>query len=91
MNPIDQAMSEGVRAAYRRGQEEESMEPLCRVDDAGQPVGRIQDGDFVIFYDIRGEREVELTEAFVRPRGVGFPVDPELAVNFATMIEYDAK
>ena len=91
MNPIDQAMSEAVRGAYRRGQEEETMEPLCRVDDAGQPVGRIQDGDFVVFYDIRGEREVELTEAFVRPRGVGFPVDPELAVNFATMIEYDAK
>ena len=30
-------------------------------------MGRIQDGDYVIFYDIRGEREVELTSAFVDP------------------------
>ena len=51
-------LAEGVRAAYRAGEDDETMEPLVRVDDDGEPIGRIQDGDYVIFYDIRGEREI---------------------------------
>lgn len=65
------------------------MEPLVRVDAQGRPVGRIANGDAVVFYDIRGEREVELTSAFVEPGFPHFAVDPALHVDFATMIEYD--
>lgn len=80
-------MSEAVRAAYQSGQEDEAIEPLVRVDGTGQPVGRIGDGDYVIFYDIRGEREIELTSAFVTPEFPHFPQQP-IKVHFATMIEY---
>ncbi|MCL7452934.1 MAG: phosphoglycerate mutase (2,3-diphosphoglycerate-independent) [Anaerolineae bacterium] len=80
-------MSEAVRAAYRTGQEDETLEPLVRVDAQGRPVGGIQDGDYVIFYDIRGEREVELTAAFVDGEFPHFP-RPPMTVGFATMIEY---
>ena len=58
-------MSTAVLKAYEAGEEDEALEPLTRVDQNGQPVGRIQDGDYVIFYDIRGEREIELTSAVV--------------------------
>ena len=57
-------LAEAVRAAYARGQTDYSMEPLVRVDADGQPLGLIQDGDAVIFCCRRGEREIELTEAF---------------------------
>lgn len=87
MRVIDRSMSEAVRDAYARGQDEERMEPLVRVDGAGRPVGRIGPGDSVIFYDIRGEREVELTAALVEPGFAHFPVEP-LGLRFATMIEY---
>ena len=80
-------MAEAVRAAYRVGQEDETLEPLVRVDGAGRPAGRIHDGDYVIFYDIRGEREVELTSAFVARDFLHFPRQP-MAAHFATMIEY---
>ncbi len=80
-------MAEAVRTAYRAGQEDESLEPLVRVDADGQPVGSIQDGDYVVFYDIRGEREVELTSAFVDRDFTHFPRSP-MTVHFATMIEY---
>ncbi len=86
---VDRAMSQAVREAYARGEEEETMEPLVRVDAVGRAVGRIAPGDSVIFYDIRGEREVELTSAFVDKAFDHFPVDPDLDVRFATMIEYD--
>jgi 2,3-bisphosphoglycerate-independent phosphoglycerate mutase len=80
-------MAEAVRAAYHTGQEDETLEPLVRVDEQGQPVGIIGDGDYVIFYDIRGEREIELTSAFVAG---DFPYfdRPPISVGFATMIEY---
>jgi 2,3-bisphosphoglycerate-independent phosphoglycerate mutase len=80
-------MAEAVRAAYRAGQEDETLEPLVQVDRHGRPVGCIRDGDYVIFYDIRGEREIELTEAFVSCDFPHFPRQP-MRVHFATMIEY---
>ena len=80
-------MAGAVRAAYRTGQEDETLGPLVRVDRHGQPIGTIQDGDYVIFYDIRGEREVELTSAFVDQEFPHFH-RPPVTVHFATMIEY---
>ncbi len=60
-------LAEAVRAAYTRGQTDYSMEPLVRVDADGQPLGLVKDGDAVIFCCRRGEREIELTEAFTDP------------------------
>jgi 2,3-bisphosphoglycerate-independent phosphoglycerate mutase len=80
-------MADAVRAAYGSGEEDETLDPRVRVDDAGEPVGSIQDGDYVIFYDIRGEREIELTSAFVDRDFPHFARAP-MTVHFATMIEY---
>jgi 2,3-bisphosphoglycerate-independent phosphoglycerate mutase len=82
-------MAEAVRAAYGAGEEDEAMEPLVLVDGSGEPIGRIGDGDYVVFYDIRGEREIELTSAFVADEFPHFS-RPSITVNFATMIEYAA-
>lgn len=78
---------EAIRKAYTAGQEDEALEPIVRVDAAGRPVGKISNGDAVIFYDIRGEREVELTEAFVDPAFRHFPAR-RLDLDFVTLIEY---
>ena len=61
------ALAGAVRKAYDQGQTDYSLEPMVRVDESGEPVGRIQDGDSVIFCCRRGEREIELTEAFTDP------------------------
>jgi len=65
------------------------MEPLILVDAQSQPVGRLQQGDYAIFYDTRGEREVELTESLTDPHFDHFPTD--VKVRMATMIQYDEK
>jgi 2,3-bisphosphoglycerate-independent phosphoglycerate mutase len=80
-------LAQAVREAYRAGEDDEAMEPLVLVDREGAPVGRIQDGDYVIFYDIRGEREIELTEAFVADAFPHFDREP-ITTHWATMIEY---
>ena len=79
--------AEAVRAAYRAGEDDETMEPLVRVNGHGEPIGRIQDGDYIIFYDIRGEREIELTEAFVAKDFPHFDRKP-IRTHWVTMIEY---
>lgn len=57
-------LADAVRRAYAQGQTDYSIEPLVRLDEDGAPLGRIRDGDAVIFCCRRGEREIELTEAF---------------------------
>jgi 2,3-bisphosphoglycerate-independent phosphoglycerate mutase len=80
-------MSEAVRLAFAEGQEDETLEPFVRLDADGRAVGRIGPGDAVIFYDVRGEREVSLTQALTDPAWPHFPVQP-LDLAFVTMIEY---
>jgi 2,3-bisphosphoglycerate-independent phosphoglycerate mutase len=60
------ALAEGVKALYAEGQTDYSLDPLILVDNGGRPLGRIADGDAVIFCCRRGEREIELTEAFTQ-------------------------
>ena len=85
------SLGPAIRAAYRAGQEDEALEPIVRVDEKGRPVGRIGRGDSVIFYDIRGEREIEITQCLVDPAFSHFPIEKNLDLNFVTMIEYDPK
>lgn len=81
-------MARAVLEAYRRGEEDEAMEPLVLADASGNPKGRIKKGDSVIFYDIRGEREIELTRSLTDTGFTHFPVE-NLDLDFATMIRYD--
>ncbi|MGD1996708.1 MAG: alkaline phosphatase family protein [Anaerolineae bacterium] len=82
------SLADAVRAAYRAGEDDETMEPLVCVDASGNPIGRVRDGDYVIFYDIRGEREIELTQAFVAADFPHFAREP-MTTRWVTMIEYD--
>ncbi len=82
-------MAQAIIDAYQRSEEDEALEPLVLVDKNNQPVGRIKNGDYVIFYDLRGEREVELTRALTEKDFNEFPISNDLAVNFATLVEYN--
>jgi len=61
------ALAEAVRELYRAGQTDYSLDPIVLVDAQDEPIGRITDGDAVIFCCRRGEREIQLTEAFTEP------------------------
>jgi 2,3-bisphosphoglycerate-independent phosphoglycerate mutase len=54
-------------------------------------MGRFQDGDYVIFYNIRGEREVELCRSLLDEDFAQFPVAKNIRLNFVTMIPYDKR
>jgi 2,3-bisphosphoglycerate-independent phosphoglycerate mutase len=82
------AMSQTVRNAYREGKEDETLPPLVLLNHTGHPMGRFKKGDAVIFYNIRGEREVELSRSLMEEGFDEFPVEKDLTLHFATMIEY---
>lgn len=87
---MNSALVKAMRDAYRLGQEDEALEPIVRVGTSGEAAGRISEGDSVIFYDIRGEREVEITQSLTEPDFSRFPVERNLNLNFVTMIEYQS-
>ncbi len=85
------ALAQAVRAAYAAGQSDYGMEPLVLTDDQGAPVGPIGDGDAVVFCCRRGEREVQLTEAFVEPGFRHFPRRALRDLIFVTLTLYHDK
>lgn len=66
------ALAEAVKKLYAAGQTDYSLEPIVLEDDQGKPLGRIQPDDAVVFCCRRGEREIQLTEAFTEPETGGF-------------------
>lgn len=60
-------LAEAVKNFYTLGKTDYFMEPLVRFDENGDPIGKIKDGDTVIFACRRGEREIELTDMFTDP------------------------
>ena len=85
------ALAGTVRDLYAEGQVDYSLEPIVCVDEKGAPIGRIQDGDAVIFCCRRGEREIQLTDAFVDPSLDQFPRETFHSLEFVTLTLYHDK
>ena len=85
------ALAKAVEAAYAQGQTDYYLEPMVRVDEHGAPVGKIQDGDSVVFCCRRGEREIELTEAFTEADFDRFPRAFMPDLQFVIMTMYHEK
>ena len=83
-------LAEAVRAAYADGQADYTMEPLSRTEN-GVPYGKVKDGDAVIFCCRRGEREIELTDAFTDPTFSGFDRKPLSDLDFTILTMYHDK
>ena len=65
--------------------------PPFVIAENGTPVGTINDGDSVIFYNFRGDRSIEISKAFDTPAGEFDKFDRIRvpAVVYAGMLEYD--
>jgi 2,3-bisphosphoglycerate-independent phosphoglycerate mutase len=59
------------------------------IAENGQPVGRVQDGDSVVFFNFRGDRALEITAAFEEDEFPHFDRGQRPQVVYAGMMEYD--
>ena len=85
------ASAEEAVLAYRNelGVIDQDLPPFVIAED-GKPVGTIEDGDSVIFYNFRGDRAIEISRAF--DGGEEFSAFDRVRVPkvcYAGMLEYD--
>jgi 2,3-bisphosphoglycerate-independent phosphoglycerate mutase len=80
-----------VKDLYANGQTDYSLDPIVLTNAQGDPIGRIEDGDAVIFCCRRGEREIELTEAFTEPGFEHFPRPDLHNLTFVILTLYHDK
>ena len=63
--------------------------PAFVIAENGEPVGTINDGDSVIFYNFRGDRSIEISKAFDDADFTHFDRVRYPKVIYAGMLEYD--
>lgn len=81
------ALLQAIRAGYAKGETAYWLSPIVATL-RGRPHGRIAAGDAVIFCCRRGEREIQLTEAFTDPRFDAFSRDLLVPLTFVQLVRY---
>ena len=80
-----------VTDAYASGVTDEFIEPGVVVDQDGQPIGTVVEGDAVVFFNFRADRARQLTRALAfGDEFDGFARRTHPRVSVTTMTEYDA-
>ena len=82
--------AEAIKALRQRlpGTIDQDLPPFVIARD-GKPVGTIEDGDSVVFYNFRGDRAIEITRAFEEDGFDKFDRVRLPKVTYAGMLQYD--
>lgn len=59
-------VTETIQKSYNDDITDEFIKPIIMVDESGEPLTKIKDGDVVIFFNFRTDRGRELTEALTQ-------------------------
>ena len=82
--------TELVSASYADGVTDEFIEPAVMVGAEDRPLGPMQDGDSVIFFNFRADRARQLTRALAFEAFDGFERRRHPSLSCTTLTEYDA-
>lgn len=83
-------MVASIQQSYDNGVTDEFVRPIVHVDEAGNPVGKISEGDVVIFFNFRNDRAKELTIVLTQQDMPEFGMS-KLPLYYCTMTPYDPK
>ncbi|HCU56260.1 MAG TPA: 2,3-bisphosphoglycerate-independent phosphoglycerate mutase [Clostridiales bacterium] len=81
-----------MQHSYENGKTDEFVLPTVIVDEKGEAIGKVKQGDSIIFYNFRPDRAREISQAFIYPdfsafeRKTGF-----LAPKYVSMTSYKAE
>jgi 2,3-bisphosphoglycerate-independent phosphoglycerate mutase len=78
-----------VARARPGGCSDQHLPPFVVVDERGQPVGPMRDGDAVIFANFRGDRALQISRAFDDDDFRAFDRQRRPDVVYAGLMEYD--
>ena len=78
-----------IQESYDQGVTDEFMKPIVVVDEAGQPIGSLQEGDVVVFFNFRNDRARELTIVLTQQDMPEHGMKT-IPLHYCTMTPYDA-
>lgn len=81
-----------VETAYAQGETDEFIKPVVMHTPDDQPVGRVENGDIVVFFNFRADRARQLTRAFTEKHFEGFDRGEPLELGqYVCMTLYDER
>lgn len=78
-----------MQTSYDNEVTDEFIKPIVHVDAQGKPIGTIQEGDVVVFFNFRNDRAREITEVLTQRDMPDFDMKT-LPLYYCTMTPYDA-
>ena len=82
--------SEAIETLYNESDDgDQYLDPFVITDTDGHPIGTISDGDAVILFNFRGDRAIEISQAFEDTEFDKFDRGNAPNVFFAGMLQYD--
>ncbi|MGF1595431.1 MAG: 2,3-bisphosphoglycerate-independent phosphoglycerate mutase [Acidimicrobiales bacterium] len=82
--------AEAVETMYAETEAgDQNLEAFVIVDDHDQPIGTMSDGDAVIMFNFRGDRAIEISQAYEDLDFSGFDRGEHPDVWFAGILQYD--
>ncbi len=82
------SIQDAIRESYEEGVTDEFIRPVVRVDQSGEPIGLIKEGDVVICFNFRTDRLRELTVVLTQRDMPEFEMRT-LQLDYYTLTRYD--
>jgi 2,3-bisphosphoglycerate-independent phosphoglycerate mutase len=79
-----------IKKNYDAGITDEFINPMVKVDENDSPIGKINHGDIVIFFNFRNDRVRQITEVLSQNKNIEFNMNP-LNLLCITMTKYDER
>ncbi|NOU16009.1 MAG: 2,3-bisphosphoglycerate-independent phosphoglycerate mutase [Bacteroidales bacterium] len=79
---------QSIEKSYKEGITDEFIKPIVRVDDKGNPIGTIKEGDVVICFNFRTDRLREMTVVLTQKDMPEFGMKT-LPLHYVTLTSYD--
>lgn len=80
---------DAIRESYNNEVTDEFMKPIVVVDVNGNPIGKLKEGDVVVFFNFRNDRAKELTMVLTQKDMPEADMDT-IPLYYCTMTPYDA-
>jgi 2,3-bisphosphoglycerate-independent phosphoglycerate mutase len=87
-NPTTDIVS-SMQESYDKDVTDEFMKPIVVVDETGSPIGKLKEGDVVIYFNFRNDRAKELTIVLTQKDMPEFGMKT-IPLYYCTMTPYDA-
>lgn len=88
VGPQFESAQAAIEQGYAAGKIDQYLDSFVIVEN-GEPVGKMHEGDQVIFFNFRGDRAIEISKAFDEPDFNEFDQGDFPQVDYFGMMEYD--